>query len=88
MHVPQRISVALALAAAVTLAPAAALAQGYTGTYPVTISSSQHSNGTDCLTLTDNGGYGWRHSGSAALVIGSTRIPLTARSSSSTTSSW
>ena len=75
MHVPQRLSAALALAAAVTLAPGAALAQGYSGTYPVTISSSQHSNGTDCLTLSDGGSFGWRHSGTASLVIGSTKYP-------------
>ncbi len=75
MHVPQRISAALALAAAVSLSPGTALAQSYTGTYPVTVSGSQHSNGTDCLTLTDNGGYGWRHSGSASLVIGNTKYP-------------
>ena len=75
MYVPQRFSAALALAAAVTLSTGAASAQGLSGSYPVTISSSGHSNGTDCLTLTDNGGYGWKHSGSAAIVIGSTKYP-------------
>ncbi|HMF27374.1 MAG TPA: hypothetical protein VKE42_01295, partial [Candidatus Cybelea sp.] len=28
---------------------------------------SHHSNGTSCLTLTDDGSNGWKHSGSASL---------------------
>lgn len=46
--------------------------QGYTGNWPVTVSHSQHSNGTYCLTLTD---YGNRRSGTASLVIGSEKFP-------------
>ena len=40
-----------------------------TGSYAVTVTRSQHSNGTYCLTLTDNGQYGALHSGLASLVI-------------------
>lgn len=54
---------------------AAAMTQGYSGSWPVTVSKSHHSNGTYCLTLNDGGSYGWRHSGSASLVIGSTKFP-------------
>ncbi len=53
----------------------AAVANGYSGNWPVTVTHAQHSNGTFCLTLTDNGGYGWPHSGSASLVIGSHKYP-------------
>jgi hypothetical protein len=44
---------------------------GYGGSWPVTVSHSQHSNGTDCLTLIGNGS----DAGSASLVIGSQRFP-------------
>jgi hypothetical protein len=47
----------------------AATTHSYSGAYPVTVTRSQHSNGTYCLTLTDNGQYGALHSGSASLVI-------------------
>jgi hypothetical protein len=43
---------------------------GYSGSWPVTVSRSQHSNGTYCLTLTENG----RNGGSASLVVGSQKF--------------
>jgi hypothetical protein len=43
----------------------------YSGAWPVTVTDSQHSNGTYCLTLTENGSNG----GSASLVIGSQKFP-------------
>ena len=46
-----------------------------TGNWPVTISQSQFSNGTDCLTLKDDGSLGWPHSGYASAVIGGTKFP-------------
>jgi hypothetical protein len=42
-------------------------AQSYGGNWPVTVTRSQHSNGTDCLTLAADG--------SASLVIGGQRFP-------------
>ncbi|MBV9718256.1 MAG: hypothetical protein JOZ77_02990 [Candidatus Eremiobacteraeota bacterium] len=50
------------------LAPAS---QNLTGSWPVTVSRSQRSNGTYCLTLTENS----RNAGSASLVIGSQKYP-------------
>jgi hypothetical protein len=44
--------------------------QGYTGNWPVTITNSQFSNGTDCLTLN-----GTSKSGTASLVAGGQRYP-------------
>jgi len=45
--------------------------QGYGGSWPVTVTHSQHSNGTYCLTLTQYG----KNNGSASLVIGSQKFP-------------
>ena len=47
------------------------MAHSYSGSWPVTVTHSGHSNGTYCLTLTDNGSDGWPHSGPASVVIGS-----------------
>lgn len=47
--------------------------RGYSGSWPVTVTRSQHSNGTDCLTLTDDGSGGFLHSGSASVVIRSSK---------------
>jgi hypothetical protein len=44
--------------------------RSYSGNWPVTISRSQHSNGTGCLTLTQNGSNG----GSATLVLGTQKF--------------
>lgn len=47
----------------------AAIGDGsYTGTYPLTVTKSGHSNGTYCLTLTDEVSSGKRHHGSAVLT--------------------
>ncbi len=51
----------------------AALAQSYSGRYPLTVTHSHNHNGTGCLTLTDNGTQGWPHSGpvsSAGFLFG------------------
>jgi hypothetical protein len=55
-----------AAAVAVLVSTARAMANGYTGSWPVTITHSQRSNGTGCLTLTGNAG-----GGRASLVFGS-----------------
>jgi hypothetical protein len=50
------------------LTPGAAKAQSYTGHWPATVSMSQHANGPYCITLHDDGSFGWPHSGEAQLV--------------------
>lgn len=67
MRFSKRILVAVAAVMVVAAAPSTAMAQGYTGKWPVTISRSHHSDGSYCLTLSDNGSGGFRHSGSASL---------------------
>jgi|SRR5580704_13297100 hypothetical protein len=44
--------------------------RSYAGAWPVTVTGSQFSNGTYCLTLTGNGS-----SGSASLVMGGQKYP-------------
>jgi hypothetical protein len=46
------------------------VSRSYSGAWPVTISHSQRSNGTGCLTLTKNAS-----GGSASLVFGSQKYP-------------
>jgi hypothetical protein len=75
MRLWKSLALALFVAGFLATSAGAAMARGYSGNYPVTVTRSQHSNGTYCLTLTDNGNYGWPHSGSASLVIGSTKFP-------------
>jgi hypothetical protein len=70
MRFSQRILVAIIAATAMVVSARVAVAHGinsYSGSWPVTVTHSQHSNGTYCLTLSGNG--------SASLVIGSQRFP-------------
>jgi hypothetical protein len=53
--------------AAFAVSSSAAMAQSYTGNWPVTVTQSLRDNGTDCITLTDDGAFGWPHSGQAVL---------------------
>jgi len=53
---------------AFALMPSAATAQSYSGNWPITITHSQRANGTYCLTLTDDGDFGWPHSGEATVT--------------------
>jgi len=46
----------------------AAMAQSYTGDWPATVTHSQRSNGTNCISLTDDGSFGAPHSGEASLL--------------------
>ncbi|MGP8101402.1 MAG: hypothetical protein ACLQHL_11720 [Candidatus Cybelea sp.] len=66
MRFTQRITIAAAAAMAVVASAAPAMANGYNGSWPVTITHSQRSNGTGCLTLT-----GYARAGTASLVFGS-----------------
>jgi hypothetical protein len=63
----------LTIAATLTMAVSAspAMAQGYGGNWPLTVTNSQFANGTYCLTLTENGAP---HSGSASLVGGGLKL--------------
>ena len=53
---------------AFALTTSAAMAQSYTGDWPATVTRSQRSNGTYCISLTDNGTNGAPHSGPATLI--------------------
>jgi hypothetical protein len=59
---------------AFALTPGAAWAQSYSGKWPATVSHSRGSNGTYCLSLTDNGSLGWPHSGQATTVEGDSTL--------------
>ena len=84
MHLSQRILLAAAVAMAIAVSAGAAMAHGYnaatdrilpgtagfSGAWPVTITHSQFSNGTGCLTLKTYG-----TTGSASLVFGNEKYP-------------
>ena len=65
-HIRRLIAITLAIAA-FALTTSAAVAQSYTGNWPVTVTQSQRDNGTYCVSLTDNGSGGFPHSGEAVL---------------------
>ena len=60
--------IATTFAFAVFTFTGAAMAQSFTGNWPATVTRSQRSNGTDCISLTDNGSYGAPHSGPASMM--------------------
>lgn len=76
MRFPKRILITVAVAvamvvsanAAMARSSGAAMARSYSGNWPLTVTHSRGANGTYCLTLTDNGSLGWRHSGPASLA--------------------
>jgi len=74
MRFPKRILIAIAVAMVISSNAAMARSFGFpttrsfSGNWPVTVSQSRGANGTYCLTLTDNGSLGWRHSGPASLT--------------------
>ena len=53
-------SIAMTFVVAVFTFTGAAMAQSFTGNWPANVTHSQRSNGTDCLSLTDNGSYALR----------------------------
>lgn len=60
-------SIAMTFVVAVFALTGAAMAQSYTGDWPATVSHSQRDNGVNCISLTDDGSYGAKHSGEAKL---------------------
>jgi hypothetical protein len=52
---------------AVSALTSAAMAQSYTGDWPANVTHSQRDNGKNCISLTDDGSYGFPHSGGAEL---------------------
>jgi hypothetical protein len=65
-HLGRFIAMALAIAF-FALTTSAAMGQSYTGKWQATVTGSRNSNGTYCVTLTDNGSFGTPHSGPAEL---------------------
>ncbi|MGA2002326.1 MAG: hypothetical protein ABSG70_03025 [Terriglobales bacterium] len=61
--------------AAFAFTTSAAMAQSYTGDWPVTVTQSQRDNGTYCMSLTDDGSYGFPHSGEATLIPNNNPYP-------------
>jgi len=53
---------------ALAMASSAAMAQSYTGNFPVTVSRSKFANGKYCLMLTEQSGGGFPRGGTASLV--------------------
>jgi hypothetical protein len=73
-HIRRFIATTLAIAA-FALTTSAAMAQSYTGNWPATVTKSQRDNGTYCIALTDDGNYGWPHSGEATLLPNDGQYP-------------
>jgi hypothetical protein len=55
---------------ALALTSSTAMAQSYSGNWPMKVTHAQFSNGQYCVTLTDDGSQGWRHSGEASVDFG------------------
>jgi len=53
----------LAAALSTVVSTSAAMATSYTGHWPYTVTNSKGSNGNFCLEVTDDGSFGWPHSG-------------------------
>jgi hypothetical protein len=74
MRFPKRTLIAIAVAMVISTNAAMARSFGFpatrsfSGSWPATVSQSRGANGTYCLTLTENGSLGWRHSGPASLT--------------------
>jgi hypothetical protein len=59
---------------AFALTPSSASAQSFTGNWPATVSGSGGSNGTECITLVDNGSIGRPHSGQASFIFENNKL--------------
>lgn len=60
-------SIVMTFVVAVSALTGAAMAQSYTGDWPASVTHSQRSNGKNCISLKDDGSYGFPHSGEAKL---------------------
>ena len=60
-------SIAMTFVVAVCALTSAAMAQSYTGNWPANVTHSQRDNGKNCISLNDDGSYGFPHSGEATL---------------------
>lgn len=60
-------SIAMTFVLAISALTSAALAQSYTGDWPASVTHSQRDNGKNCISLNDDGSYGFPHSGEAKL---------------------
>jgi hypothetical protein len=70
MHLTQRFIIVAVAAMAMVLCAGPAMARSYNGAWPVTVTGSQRSNGTGCLTLN-----GTPTGGAASLVYGGFKYP-------------
>ena len=61
--------------AALFFTTSAAMAEGFTGNWPATVTGSTRDNGTYCLQLTDDGSYGFPHSGEAIILPNQGQYP-------------
>ena len=62
-----RVLILASLGIAVALTPSAAIAQSYSGNWPVNVTLPPSFGHTACITLVDNGSAGAPHSGSASI---------------------
>ena len=58
----------IAVSVPLVVSGSAAMAQSFSGKWPLTVTKSLFYNGTYCLTVTDDGSEGWPHSGSATIA--------------------
>ena len=58
----------LVFCAAFAISTSTAMAGSFSGNWPITVSGSQRSNGSYCLTVKDDGSVGWPHSGYVSLT--------------------
>jgi hypothetical protein len=70
MKSTRALTIAMLTVVGFTVSAAGALASGFSGDWPVTISHSKGANGTFCLKLTDDGSAGFPHSGPATINTG------------------
>ncbi|HEX4158960.1 MAG TPA: hypothetical protein VHY79_10825 [Rhizomicrobium sp.] len=60
---PVKVFFTLAVALATVFSAGAATATSYSGNWPFTVTDSKGFNGKHCLAVTDDGSFGWPHSG-------------------------